>query len=376
MSTHPILYHKGKKGELREWTVTTSGAVVTVSWGAVNGKLQNHSYTAQPKNVGRSNATTAEEQAEKEAFALFQHKLTRKYARTPEEAEQVLDQLPMLAKKFSAKHATFPALVQRKYDGNRMMARKVEGEIVFTSRQGREMSIPHIARALSGLEDGVVLDGEIYCHGKTLQEIVSLVKRNRPESECLQYVVYDYVCTDDTREHTNFQRQALLQEAIPTSDESDPNGTVVTAHTYMVDCYEAAEKLQARFLEDGYEGAILRNLEGKYRFAYRSNDLLKLKVWDDDEFKVGGVIDKKLPGLAIFQCWKHGCEDQYPMIFDGPNKNAFEVVKKGTHETRVVDFRNREALIGKALTVRYAFLTKDSMPFHPVGIAIRESWDR
>jgi hypothetical protein len=89
-------------------------------------------------------------------------------------------------------------------------------------------------------------------------------------------------------------------------------------------------------------------------------------VWEDDEFEVVNVIDKKLPGLAIFVCrtnWK------------GPER-TFEVVKKGGHEERRRDFANRENLIGQRLMVRYAFLTKDGLPFHPVGITIRPEWDR
>jgi DNA ligase-1 len=378
--THPTLFHKGKKGELRSWTVSVDGSRVIVDYGVVGGKLTTHSYEAQPKNVGRANATTAEQQADQEAAALHLHKLSRKYSLTQEGAEAVLDQLPMLAKKWSDKHAKFPAMVQRKYDGNRMTARRVNGEWVFMSRQGREFSMPHIAEALDEftIEGEVVLDGEIYCHGKTLQQIVSLVKRYRAESVALQYVVYDYICLDDTRDHTNMQRQALLQDAIPFNDTGPSSGAdspVVVAQTFMVTSYDEAIQLQGRFLGEGYEGAILRNLDGLYRFAYRSNDLLKLKVWEDAEFQVADVVDKKLPGLAIFVCWKHGCEGE-PVVLKGPNKNAFEVVKKGGHESRRVDFQNREYLLGQALNVRYAFLTKDGVPFHPVATAIRPEWDR
>lgn len=371
----PPLFHKGKDGALRVWAVDCDGDTVVVRHGLDTGKLAIHTYIACPKNVGRANATTAEEQAAKEAKALWDAKLSRKYSTTRAGASEVLDMLPMLAKKYNAKKVQWPALVQRKYDGNRMMARwegGKDGAWLFTSRQGREFALPHIAEYLGGLEieGDVVLDGEIYCHGRPLQEIVSLVKRYRSESETLQYVVYDYICMDDTRSHTNLQRTALLQDTIPESDvliEGDGAITtsrmpVVHAKTYLAQDLAAATSLQGIFLEQGYEGAILRNPNGLYRFAFRSDDLHKLKVWEDAEFEVVDVIDKKLPGLAIFVC-------------KAPNGKTFEVVRKGPHTQRADDFRNREALIGRRLTVRYAYMTAAGVPFHPTGISIREDWD-
>ena len=65
---------------------------------------------------------------------------------------------------------------------------------VLYSRQGKEIDLPHIVEAIvsAGL-DHLHLDGEIYWHGKTLQEIGSLIKRPREESLSLKYWLYDVV---------------------------------------------------------------------------------------------------------------------------------------------------------------------------------------
>ncbi|WP_225393788.1 hypothetical protein, partial [Escherichia coli] len=65
--TNQKLYGKDSKGKLKQWTVYTDGAVVTVAHGRVGGKITEKSYTAEAKNIGRSNETTPEEQAELEA---------------------------------------------------------------------------------------------------------------------------------------------------------------------------------------------------------------------------------------------------------------------------------------------------------------------
>ena len=48
---------------------------------------------------------------------------------------------------------------------------------------------------------GQILDGEIYIHGKSFQQIVRLVKKLRPESKTLQYHIYDIA--DQTKEYSN-----------------------------------------------------------------------------------------------------------------------------------------------------------------------------
>ena len=66
----PILYKRDTNGNIRELTIqyrTDEPATRTIS-GIINGKLVESGWnTSVAKNVGRSNATTAAEQAEKEA---------------------------------------------------------------------------------------------------------------------------------------------------------------------------------------------------------------------------------------------------------------------------------------------------------------------
>jgi hypothetical protein len=50
----------------------------------------------------------------------------------------------------------------------------------------------------------------------------------------------------------------------------------------------------------------------------------------------------------------------------------FSVRPKGTHAQRSEWLKNIDSLIGKELTVKYAELTPDGIPFHPTGECIRD----
>ena len=65
----PTLYGKDSKGNLRVWTIKIEGNAVTVEHGREDGKLTSKTYYTKGKNLGRSNETTPEEQAELEAQA-------------------------------------------------------------------------------------------------------------------------------------------------------------------------------------------------------------------------------------------------------------------------------------------------------------------
>ena len=207
----PILYHRAKNGELRQWQVWTEGDTIFTEYGQCDGQLQvTPGKIAKPKNVGKKNETLPEQQAELEAQAMWTYKVERKYSESPETAQEQLP-LPMLAKPFfkpdgaqttQAKKMVYPLDVQPKLDGVRCLAQRQGDEVVLTSRQGKLYTVPHISAQLATwMPEDLILDGEIYVHGESLQKITSLVKKNRPESSVLEYHVYDIPCNegDDTQ---------------------------------------------------------------------------------------------------------------------------------------------------------------------------------
>ena len=113
--------------------------------------------------------------------------------------------------------------------------------------------------------------------------------------------------------------------------------------------------LYRQYIEEGYEGQILRVLDGEYENK-RSKNLLKHKTFFDAEFKILGVEQGK--GKLTGKVGR--------LIFDG-----FNSAVNGDHEYLEKLYQSNE-LVGKMATVKYFELTPEGVPRFPKVIAIRD----
>ena len=376
-TTLKTLYHQGKAGAIYSWRVWTEGADIVTEYGQVEGEKQIARKTATPKNVGRSNATTAEEQAVVESLAMWQKKRDRKYAESITAAQEELVR-PMLALDFEARKdkkqngVTYPAFVQPKLDGVRALAYWDGDKIEILSRSGKSWrdlgTIEHIARALDGLlPKHMLFDGEIYAHGETFQQTTRLVKKYREgQSEQLILHVYDVLNRDalDTpfqqrRTDLTWLREQL--DAIESISEPQPLDTVPTHEvTSEAEVYEQ----QMAFVKDGFEGVIVRLPDGPYQYGARSFHLLKVKSFRDEEYEIVGH--------------KHGVgkfSDAVIWVVRMKDGRTFDVVPRGTMEERRAWFAEAETHYGSMLNVRYFETSEDGVPRFPIGAGIRASED-
>lgn len=352
------LYHADKKGNLRIWNVWADGDCICTEYGIVDGKMQTASKQAEPKNVGTKAETSPEEQAVKEAAAMHKHRLDRKYSLTPEKA-RMPSELPMLAHKYEdkKKKVQWPASLQPKLDGLRCMARYEDGEVTLYSRSGKVLNLPHICEELaSWMDEEVVLDGELYVHGVALQTINSWIPKPgqslKEESVQIEYHVYDIPINDKP---WSYRKEFL-------------NGyDIKFDHIKIVDTWEVENEDEALemveiFLADGYEGGILRNHHGLYEWGKRSSNLLKMKKFIDEEFKIVGYYDGKGKdkGKVVWVCENN----------DGSG-DTFHCRPRGTMKERGEWFKNAESFMGRLLTVRFQYRTEKNIPFLPVGIVFR-----
>jgi ATP-dependent DNA ligase len=357
----PILYHKGKTGALVQWTVWTESNIIFAEHGQVGGKLQiTPGIECSGKNIGKSNETTPEQQAIAEAKAMWTFKVERKYSETKEDAQEEVF-LPMLAGKFTTRKnkIIYPVSVQRKIDGLRCVASWSGDNIRLMSRSGKDLNLPHIQKELeSFLPREVVLDGELYTHGIPFQTVTSWIKKLQPESQNIRYLVYD--CP----EYCGVSKVWMdrLKDLKILFVNKHKNIDLLETHTARNE--EEVQNLQKQFVQEGYEGAIIRINTGQYLYGFRSNDLLKLKDFDDAEFKVVGFEKGigKFENVPIFVC-------------ETKEGKTFKVTPKGTQDYREKLLKNIKKFIGKQLTVRYFGVSQDLIPRFPVGISFRESFD-
>ena len=370
----PTLYGRSTNGKIKEWSISVlqmgdGTCYIETKHGYEDGKKQlDQRFVGEGKNIGRANETSPYEQACLEAKSAHSRKKDDGYVENKAAIPSVSDGmfLPMLAHRYD-KHSSkikFPCWVQPKLDGVRMIAKKENGNILMWSRKGKEITIPdRIASQLKDmLEEGQSVDGEVYVHDWTFQRIISAIKKKRDDTDLLEYHIYD-------SPHISLSFEDRMPE-FGTGKVSFPpycqNWTVIGKNikfvkTYLANNQEEFDRHEQAFVEQGYEGMMVRNKCSLYKYKHRSYDLQKVKRFVDKEFEVIGGKDGtgRESGLVIFKCkTKCGLE--------------FDVRPMGSHEVRAKMFDNLDTYIGKDLTVRYQELTDDGRPRFPVGVSIRD----
>ena len=99
------LFKRTTIGKVQTWEIEIEGDKYrTISWQQDGKQIVNNWTVCKAKNVGRANATTAEEQALKEAEAKHQKKLESGYHLNVKNIEKKRFYEPMLANKFADKN--------------------------------------------------------------------------------------------------------------------------------------------------------------------------------------------------------------------------------------------------------------------------------
>ena len=365
----PKLYEKSSTGKTKHWEISVDSvaeqAIITVNYGAGDSKIRkSEKLIMTGKNIGKSNETSAYDQALLEAEATWNQKLDKGYVQNIADlSKEVL--LPMLAQRFQErKHdIIYPCYIQPKLDGVRCLAKKInENTIKYYSRMGKEYTtLEHLTKdLLKVMKIDQVLDGEIYSHDYTFQEAVSFIKKLRPESKTLEYYVFDLVNKD-----TFDMRLADLLIMFKAKDlkhtETKLSDNIKLLKTETVMNEQEVYAKHNEYIKAGYEGIIIRNITGLYSLKKRSKDLQKYKEFKDEEFTITGGVSSA------------GTETDC-IIFNVKNKKdqEFAVRPRGSFEQRKQWLKNIDKLIGKKLIVRFQEKTDAGLPRFPVGIAIRD----
>lgn len=358
----PPLYKETKLGKIELWQVGHEGNEVVVISGFTDGQKTEFRTETTAKNVGRANATTAEEQAALEARSRWDKKRKHSYVEDPSGKNTLSYTRPMLAEpylKHSAK-VEWPWYVQPKLDGVRCLARNMgDGIVRYTSRNGTEFTgldflTPEVLLLIP--IPGEELDGELYHHGLSLQEIVSKVRKIKEiRTEGIQYHVFDIVDTGSVFS-ARLDDLRLRFEGV-----ESPLQHMCLVSTRLAQGSEECDQLLSVAMDRGYEGLILRNPNGAYLPNFRSHDLLKYKVMQDAEFEIVGYRfgRGKDKNIAIYRCKTVEGEE-------------FEVKMKGTYEQNEALSSRADALVGKRMTVQFQEFTPYGVPEFPVGLAIRD----
>lgn len=372
MHTRETIYKRTSSGKVQVWYGELEGDKYRTTSGQLNGKLNTSEWTVcTPKNVGRSNETTGEQQAALELDAMYSKKLEREYRRSIDDIDNKHYTKPMKSIKWyeDSKKRPKPGTliaVQPKFDGMRALASKT----AIRSQDGKIIpGAPHILRELQEVfaTYDVELDGELYNHEyrEDFEGIMSAVKREiktkdqRAHAErVVQYHVYDVVSSANYEE-----RYALLQEVFDTYlKDSESIFLSRTDWVKMDQDGSVVEDIQDSHLEEKYEGSMVRIASYPYENK-RSNGLFKVKQFHDDEFEITNVMEGK-------GNWTGHAKAIEVRLKNG---NLCKASVKASMPEAAEMWKNRDSMIGKLATVKYLRYSKAGMLNLPIFKSIR--WD-
>ncbi len=361
--TWPTLYVKTAAGNINYWKIWTDGCCVFMEWGKVGTDKPLHdTYDAVGKNLGRKNETTPAEQAKLEAQSKYDKQLRLKYVLSVEDAKTSINIKPMRAYTLDAKREkklTWPVIVQPKYNGVRCMAYNLpDGTVRLMSRGGKDYTLPHVQEELKGrIPLGWCLDGELYVHNVSLQNIRSFIET--PSLKSLMVELFCYDCTP--LPPTDFVWSRRLVALLDWFGHNPDMEYVKISPSDAANSMEEVRACHKQWTDNGFEGVMIRTMKGTYRMAAKSVDLLKFKDHEDAEFVVIGWSTDK-DGVIKYRCvQEQGIE--------------FEVRPVGNEKERAELLQTADADVGKLLTVRFQERSDDNIPLHGRGVAFRPAKD-
>jgi bifunctional non-homologous end joining protein LigD len=184
-------------------------------------------------------------------------------------------------------------LVERKYDGERCVARKAGGDVRLESRTGKDLTgtYPEVGAAVAAQRPrDLLLDGEVVAYDGDQTSFTRLQQRlgvTKPSSEQVAiypvvYCVFDVLAVDgeDLTGRPYVERRARLTETVRS-----------TSALQLTEAWsDDSERRFAQACRSGWEGLIAKRADAPY-VAGRSKDWLKLKCVWEQEFVIAGFTE-------------------------------------------------------------------------------------
>lgn len=210
------------------------------------------------------------------------------------------------------------------------------------------------------IEENYILDGELYLPGYTVNEINHFVKDpNCIQNKQLQYWCYDLAIQDTT---ANERKNILLNSFMSRKanirykeDHLNNKEKFLILPTYQIATEGKAFMYRNAFIENGFEGLILRNPNEEYQFGKRNSAMIKYKKSTDGKFKIVDIKPEgiKRPDIPLFVC-KNDINDA-----------EFECHIGGTFEYQKSMLKDKDRYIGKYMYVEYGERSGvNQLPFH------------
>lgn len=286
---------------------------------------------------------------------------------------------PMLACSESAHNffdqLRFPLLASPKIDGIRATVR----DGVVYARSNQPFPNVNVQRKFSHLEH---FDGEFVLGSPTRHDLCRATggvtnSKEKPVDD-LRLYVFDRV------EHLDRPYWRRNPQGLELGDD------VVTLMQHTVEDLENLLEIEAKYLDLGYEGLILRDPDAPYkcgRSTAKEQYLLKLKRFEDAEAVVIGFEERQKNGNAATtsalgrtkrssaKAGKSGRGDLGALVCRTPDGVEFNIGTGFSDGERAFIWDNRDQFLGRLAKYKFFAVGVKEAPRHPVFLGWRDRID-
>ena len=237
---------------------------------------------------------------------------------------------PMLLLRTDALPDSDKWLYELKLDGYRAIAYKRGGRIYLRSRNDNDFNgrYPGIVKALAGLPDDTVIDGEVIAFDESGRPSFSALQNFGSAPGPVEYYVFDVMVLsgrDVMREPLERRRELLEKKVLPK----------LSAPVRYAAALDASLPVLVRSVKDqGFEGLVAKRRESRYEPGLRSGAWMKMRVNRGQEFVIGGYTR----GTQTFDALVFGYYEGKDLIYVARTRNGF------TPRTRAQLFRKFKGL--------------------------------
>ena len=375
------LYQLDSAGNTKVWIIEVTSdsdwSVLSIKSGRLNGKLvENVTNYTEGKNQGKANETNHYTQAIAEMESKIKLQLRKGYVYNLEDAKSsaVLGSgipQPMLAQKYcrDGKQKGSKTLkqlglygktiiVQPKLDGNRCMIKiNNNGKATMYTRKGDVMPVQldHIVASLRNpYMNDIIIDGELFSNEISFNTLNGLLKKvnasdeDKEKRKLIRFHLYDCMIKNgyEIRSKIISQFRSEYVEIVPSYE--------------IVATDDNIQKWLERFLEEGHEGLMIRQLGMPYENK-RTWQLCKVKVFEDEEFKLVDFEEDVRGGFVG------------AFVMQDKKGNRFNAGASGQSvEERVHMWNNPHQYLNKLATVEFFGRSEYGVPRFPKFKGIRE----
>lgn len=217
---------------------------------------------------------------------------------------------------------------------------------------------------------GLIMDGECYKHGYSLQQLNSIARTQKTAVDCsiLQFYWYDIIDINSTTteriDKINKLAKDLNLDFNPERQFKEGELRIQLVPHIEVSGWNNIESLHNQYVSEGWEGLVIRLQSSTYGPNKRTNDWIKVKMYKDDCFKVIGIEG----GLR-------GAEDMV-FILETEDGKTFKAKPFGDREQKQEYWDNfEEKYKGQIGECKFFYYSDEGVPLQPSFKAFRYDLD-